>query len=219
MSVRSKFLVGVIVAGLALSACASSIQPSSDLTAVPAVANTAAVLLATPTARVLTRPDQASEVAPPDRNEVVGAPPKVGSVAPDFTLSTLSGGVVTLSKLRGHPVLINFWASWCVACRAEAPELQKLYAEYGKRGLIVLGVNTTQQDTVADARAYVSEFKLTFDIPMDEKGNVARAYRVVGLPTSFFVDSLGVIRQATIGQMDHATMLEGLVLAQPRWGN
>jgi cytochrome c biogenesis protein CcmG/thiol:disulfide interchange protein DsbE len=149
----------------------------------------------------------------------------VGSPAPDFTLRTLDGVLrhpqqgwgaqdetLTLGELRGHPVLVNFWASWCLACRAEAPDLQTLYADYQNRGLIILGVNATQQDTVAEARAYVSEFKLTFPIPLDEKGDVVKAYGVLGLPTTFFIDTKGTIRHVVIGQMSRATMVAGLEL-------
>jgi cytochrome c biogenesis protein CcmG/thiol:disulfide interchange protein DsbE len=136
----------------------------------------------------------------------------VGSAAPDFTLRTLDGGIVTLSELRGRPVLINFWASWCLACRAEAPDLQRLYADYQNRGLIILGVNATQQDTLADAQAYASEFKLTFPIPLDEKGEVVKAYGVVGLPTTYFVDARGIVRSVVIGQLSPAAMAAGLEL-------
>jgi cytochrome c biogenesis protein CcmG, thiol:disulfide interchange protein DsbE len=197
---------------------------------VPAATNTAVPPNPTTTARVLTRADLSPDAAQPDASgdrdegaagvtpgyeEAVRTLPKVGLTGPDFTLNTLEGGSVTLSSLRGHPVLINFWASWCVACRAEAPELQELYAEHKDHGLIILGVNTTQQDTVADARAYVSEFKLTIPIPMDEKGDVVKAYGVVGLPTSFFIDPRGVVRNVVIGQMSRATMLAGLELTKP----
>ncbi|MCL4507319.1 MAG: TlpA family protein disulfide reductase [Chloroflexi bacterium] len=151
----------------------------------------------------------------PDPVEIVRQMPKVGSLAPDFTLRTIDGVTVTLNALRGHPVMINFWASWCVACRAEAPELQKVYVEYADRGLVVLGVNITPQDTLAAAQAYVNEFKLTFPIPMDEKGDAMAAYHVPGLPTSFFIDPNGVIRDFVVGQMDRATMLEGLGLTKP----
>jgi thiol-disulfide isomerase/thioredoxin len=112
-------------------------------------------------------------------------------------------------------VLINFWASWCTACRAEAPELQQLYTQYKGQGLVILGVNVTQQDTVADAEAYVDEFKMTFPVPMDEQGEVTKAYRVPGLPTSFFIDPQGIIRNVIMGQMSRRTMLESLELTKP----
>ena len=222
MSSYGRFVAVVVTASIILSACAS---PSR----VPIATSATLLPKPTTTARVLTRADLPAGVTSPstsaDRDEettdstpdykaAVGALPRVGSTAPDFTLRTIEGDSIILSKLRGHPLLINFWASWCMACRAEAPELQKLYTEYKQRGLIILGVNTTQQDTVDSARAYVSEFKLTYSIPMDENGHAVKAYGVMGLPTSFFVDPEGIIRNVVIGQMDRATMLEGLALAQ-----
>lgn len=210
--------LSVIVAGsLLVNGCAAS--------ATPVATRVAATPQATPTARILTRADLPLPALPNDRDEinkaegtpnydeVIRAMPRVGSPAPDFSLRTLDGVTVTLRALQGRPVLINFWASWCLPCREEAPELQRLYEEYQDRGLVILGVNVTQQDTLVDARAYVSEFKITFPIPLDENGEAMRAFRVPGLPTSFFVDRLGIIRNVVIGKMDWATMLEGLELS------
>jgi peroxiredoxin len=166
----------------------------------------------TPASLPVDRDEGSSPVPTVDPIEAIRQLPQVGALAPDFTLHTIDGLTVTLSALRGHPVLINFWASWCIACRAEAPELQKLYLDNKDRGLTVLGVNVTQQDTIVAAQAYAAQFQLTFPLPLDEQGDVFKAYHVPGLPTSFFVDSKGIIRNVIVGQMDQATMLESLKL-------
>ena len=125
----------------------------------------------------------------------------MGSLAPDFSLRALDGTTVTLSALRGHAVLINFWASWCIACRAEAPELEASFKQLEPKGLVILGIDDFSNDKLADVQAYVSQYKLTFPILLDEKGNVFDTYRIPGLPTSFFVDANGVIRQLIMGQL------------------
>lgn len=196
-------LLAILICSLLLTAC-SDTQPKSSSDPLPAITATSRPIVppVRSTPRVLKLAGNTSPVIP-DRDESDAATPvlnpaeairrlpKVGSLAPDFTLRTIDGATVTLSALRGHPVMLNFWASWCVACRAEAPELQKVFTEYIDRGLIILGVNITSQDTIPAAQAYVDEYKLTFPIPMDEKGDVMAAYHVPGLPTSYFIDPKG----------------------------
>ncbi len=131
-----------------------------------------------------------------------GAPPpspREGFSAPDFTLDLLGGGQVQLSGLRGQPVMINLWASWCPPCRAEMPAIEKVYQAYNDRGLVVLAVNTTFQDNEADAAAFVREFGLTFPIPLDRDGSVSKRYQLRGLPSTFFVDRSGIIRSVVVG--------------------
>jgi cytochrome c biogenesis protein CcmG, thiol:disulfide interchange protein DsbE len=224
-------LLAILVSSLLLSACAGTQPKSTDTRPVSTVTTRSSVPRIVSTPRVLRLAGDSSPVTPssplldrdesdtanpqPDPAQAIRQIPKVGSLAPDFTLRTIDGVTVTLSALRGHPVMINFWASWCVACRAEAPELQKVYAEYANQGLIILGVNITSQDTPAAAQTYVNEYQLTFPIPMDEKGDVMAAYHVPGLPTSFFIDPSGVIRDFIVGQMNRGNMLEGLDLTKP----
>ena len=127
------------------------------------------------------------------------ASPRQGFAAPDFTLDLLGGGEVTLSDLRGKPVVVNLWASWCPPCRAEMPAIQKVYQDYKDLGLVVLGVNTTNQDSEADAAAFVRDYGLTFPIPLDRDGSVSVRYALRGLPTTFFIDREGIIRSVVVG--------------------
>lgn len=138
--------------------------------------------------------------APPGAVTGGGIPaPQAGFLAPDFTLVTLDGQTVTLSELRGQVVLLNLWASWCPPCREEMPAMQRVWEEYRERGVMVLAVNSTSQDTRAEAQAFVTENGLTFPIPLDTSGEVTRLYRVSSLPTSFFIGADGVIHEVVIG--------------------
>jgi peroxiredoxin len=133
--------------------------------------------------------------------------PREGFAAPDFTLDLLRGGQVTLSELKGKAVVINLWATWCPPCRAEMPAIQAVYEKNKDRGLEVLAINTTYQDSERDAAAFIQEFDLTFPIPLDRTGTVSRQYQLRALPSTFFVDRAGVIRKVVIGgPMSEATI-------------
>ncbi len=125
--------------------------------------------------------------------------PQPGFLAPDFTLQTLDGELVTLSELRGQPVLVNMWASWCTPCKYEMPAIQEVYEEYSDQGFIVLAVNLTKKDVLSSVEVFVEEHGLTFPILLDQDGRVEDAYQLRGLPTSFFIDGDGIIQSVVIG--------------------
>jgi cytochrome c biogenesis protein CcmG/thiol:disulfide interchange protein DsbE len=125
--------------------------------------------------------------------------PHQGFLAPEIELATLDGEGMRLSDLRGKPVLINFWASWCGPCRAEMPHLQAAFEDHAADRLVVLGVN--QMESAPPVAGLVEELDLTFPVLMDRDGDVSAAYQVRGLPTSFFVDADGIIRDLFIGPM------------------
>ena len=130
------------------------------------------------------------------------APPasaREGFAAPDFRLDRLGGGQIALSETRGQVVIVNLWASWCPPCRAEMPALEKMYQAYQDKGLEVLAVNSTFQDSAADAAAFAREFSLTFPILLDRTGSVSNRYLLRGLPSTFFIDRQGIIRTVIIG--------------------
>jgi len=127
----------------------------------------------------------------------------VGKQAPDFTLPTLNGTEVSLSQFRGQPVLINFWASWCLPCREEMPELVRAYESHKAEGLMILGLNLTYSDSVSDAQAFAEEFNITFPVLLDEDGAVVeRLYRIPGIPTSIFINRDGMIERIHVGIMN-----------------
>lgn len=111
--------------------------------------------------------------------------------APDFTLERLdgAGGTLSLDELRGKPLVVNFWASWCVPCKDEAPVLQETYERYRDQGLVVVGIDA--QDFRADARRFVKRFGLTYPIVYDGKGSTLGKWGVTGFPETFFVDRAG----------------------------
>lgn len=125
--------------------------------------------------------------------------PREGFLAPDFSLSTPNGETFTLSELRGQAVLVNLWATWCPPCRAEMPDMQKLYDEYKDQGFMVLAVNMTYQDNPAAIVPFVQENGLNFPILIEETGKVAEQYELRSLPSSFFIDRNGIIQEVVIG--------------------
>ena len=146
---------------------------------------------------------------PESSSQQSGVPPnpKEGFTAPDFTLDLLDGGQLSLSELRGHPVVLNFWASWCLPCRSEMPAIENVYQRYKDSGLIVIGLNLTSQDSESDARAFVQELGLTFPIALDRDGSVRERYQLLGLPSTYFIDQSGIIRSIIVGgPMSEATI-------------
>jgi cytochrome c biogenesis protein CcmG, thiol:disulfide interchange protein DsbE len=124
--------------------------------------------------------------------------PQIGFFAPDFTLETLEGEAISLAEIRGQPVIVNFWASWCPPCRAEMPAIQNLYNHY-RGSITILAVNATNQDIQANIQAYVTEYNLSFPILLDTDGSVNRLYAVTSLPTTFFIGADGIIQDVVIG--------------------
>lgn len=136
--------------------------------------------------------------------------PNVGFGAPEIELVSLSGDQVKLSQFRGKPVILNFWASWCQPCRIEMPAIQRAYEKHAEDGLVILAVNMTNQDRVDEVRAFVDDLNLTFTILLDEAGEAGADYRISALPTTFFIDTEGVISEVVIG----GPMAEALLLTR-----
>lgn len=127
--------------------------------------------------------------------------PPVGSPAPAFTLPRLIGaGSVSLASLRGHPVVLNFWASWCGPCKSEAPALEREWQRYGSRGVRFVGIDKT--DLASDARAFVSAHGLTFPMLADGSGDVTRSYGISQLPETYVLDARGKVVAHLAGPID-----------------
>ncbi len=120
----------------------------------------------------------------------------VGAEAPNFRLETLDGKVVELSKLRGKPVFIDFWATWCGPCRRALPHTQKLAEKYGKDAHI-LAVNLKEDPELV--RDFLQKNNYTFTVPMDTNGEVATAYRVRGIPHFVLIDAQGKVQFVQVG--------------------
>jgi len=124
----------------------------------------------------------------------------VNRSAPDFSLTTFKGATISLEDLRGKPVVINFWASWCPPCRIEAPLLERAWRAYKNRGLIFLGVNI--QDRKEDALSYIREFDITFPNGPDPTGEITIDYGVSGLPVTFFISRKGEVVRRWVGALE-----------------
>jgi cytochrome c-type biogenesis protein len=117
---------------------------------------------------------------------------RVGEPAPAFAATTLAGDSLALADLKGQPVLLNLWATWCIPCRKEVPELQALHEKLTARGLKVVGVSV--DDGGDDAvREFVREFGVTYTILRDPAQNVYSAFFVPGVPATFLIDRSGKI--------------------------
>jgi thiol-disulfide isomerase/thioredoxin len=124
---------------------------------------------------------------------------KIGDLAPEINLRTMSGEQVVLSGWRGKAVLVNFWATWCGPCRAEFPAFVRKMKEYEGKGFVILGVNTQDENTDDGVQTFMRNSVVNFPIVRDLDGKAARAYRVTGLPTSIFIDRTGIVRDIIIG--------------------
>ncbi|MFN8499604.1 MAG: TlpA disulfide reductase family protein [Anaerolineae bacterium] len=119
------------------------------------------------------------------------------SPAPDFTLPAFAGTDIRLADYRGRPVVLNFWASWCPPCRAEAPAVQRVWEQYQAQGVVFLGVNTSDNDRAA--RAYLAEYGITYPNVRDDGGSVAPLYHADSLPTTILIDRDGRIVGRRVG--------------------
>jgi peroxiredoxin len=149
----------------------------------------------------LAPPAQESQPLPPpppvDPNLQVG--PQVGLRAPDFALQAMDGKTYRLSELAGRPVLINYWATWCIPCKAELPILQKLNLEYQQKGMVIISVNAIEQDSADKVQGIINQFGMTFPVLLDQGAQFANLYQAMFFPTTVLVDASGVIREINLG--------------------
>ena len=122
-----------------------------------------------------------------------------GFTAPDFTLETPDGDMISLSDYRDQPVLVFLWASWCSVCKATLPGLQSVYEDYSSQGFEILAVNMTTQDTLPTAISYFQSQGYTFPMLIDAKGAVAKDYQMHALPTSILIDTDGTVLEVIVG--------------------
>jgi cytochrome c biogenesis protein CcmG/thiol:disulfide interchange protein DsbE len=127
--------------------------------------------------------------------------PLIGKPAPDFTVTRLGGGgTLRLGELRGTPVILNFWASWCVACRDEAALLERAHKRFGLEEGAVRVIGIAIQDTPEKALAFANQFGKTYFLALDnDAGDISLAYGLYGVPETFFIDDEGIIRHKQIG--------------------
>lgn len=122
--------------------------------------------------------------------------PVLGALAPNFTLSTIDGSTVELDELRGKPVILNFWATWCVYC-AEEMRYFNAVAKQSADEITVVAIDVGQD--ASKVKQYFGDYEISFTVALDEDSHVASMYAVRYFPTTFFIDSEGVIRNRKIG--------------------
>ena len=131
--------------------------------------------------------------------------------APDFTVIDKDGNTIKLSDMRGKPVVINFWASWCPPCKAEMPDFEEMYKKYGDEVTFMM-VNMTDGDreTVELAKKHVEDNGFTFPVYFDTEMSAAYAYYVTSLPATYFIDAEGNLITHAIGMINAATLERGI---------
>ncbi len=141
------------------------------------------------------------------RDPTVIRSPLLARPAPEFALRTLAGGrTVRLSDLRGQVVVLNFWASWCAACKEEHPNFVVAWERYRDQEVVFVGI--VFQDKTSNAIAYMREMGGDWPNLVDESGVTALEYGVYGVPETFFIDPGGVIRHKEIGAVSYDQLLE-----------
>ena len=133
---------------------------------------------------------------------------QVGELAPDFQAQTLDGHTISLSDLRGKPVLINFWATWCSPCHAEMPYLQQIHEEWSHKRLVVLAVNVGESPSKVEEFIQVNNL-ITLPVLLDINGEAAQQYGVTAFPTTFFVDRNGIVQKKVVGAFWSKEQIEG----------
>ena len=129
---------------------------------------------------------------------------EIGAIAPEIAVRKLENGqpgeVVSLHNLRGHPIILNFWATWCEPCQEEFPALDAVYRKYREsKQLEVIGLNVQDPSGLDRVQAFLGQTGVIFPIWLGTDAGVDRTYHVKAMPTTVFIDRSGVIRQIRIG--------------------
>jgi len=152
----------------------------------------------------------AASAAPPTAGQV-GL--RIGTVAPPLVVPQLGGGTIELARLRGHPVWIEFMATWCPSCRDEFPHMSGFAARYAEAGLVVVAIDV--REDVGAVAAFAGLTGAAFPIGLDADGAAARTWRVAALPSHVFVDAEGVVREVIVGGIGPDVMAARLSMIMP----
>jgi cytochrome c biogenesis protein CcmG/thiol:disulfide interchange protein DsbE len=137
-----------------------------------------------------------------------GPAPIVGRPAPDFTGALLPVGQLRLSELAGRPVVLNFFATWCVPCKQELPTFEQLAARHADKGLSFLLVDMAEDPD--DVAVFLDALKVTLPTVVDDTGEIVKTYRVRALPSTFFIGRDGNIKMAQLGALDENLLSQGI---------
>lgn len=152
--------------------------------------------------------DVAARAAQQGMSDVPGS----GDLAPDFIIPLLDGGTVQLSNLRGKPVVLYFWATWCGSCVYDMPIIDDVYREKAGKEATLLTVNVGQSQL--EVQKFVDEGEYEIPFGLDGGMEIGRAYRLLGFPSTYFIDSAGNIRRVRVGPISRDGLLEQLAQIQ-----
>ncbi len=129
-------------------------------------------------------------------------PLEIGDAAPAYSAPTMQGDTISLRSLRGRPVLLNVWATWCIPCRQEMPAIEQLHVAFADSGLEVIAVSVDEAGSNADVRQFIKTYGLRFTIARDPDKRVSQKFRTLGVPETFLIDRNGRIARRWIGEFD-----------------
>ena len=131
--------------------------------------------------------------------------------APDFTVYNKEGNPVKLSDMKGTPVVLNFWASWCPPCKSEMPDFDEIAKEYeGKVVFMMVNLTDGTQETQESAQSFIDSMGYTFPVYFDKDSDAAYKYGIQSIPTTFFIDAKGNLIAYGEGAMDGDTLKRGI---------
>lgn len=145
-------------------------------------------------------------------------PLSVGQQAPDFTTHDTHDNVVTLRDYHGRPVVLNFWATWCVPCRQELPVLQATYEAHQDKGLVILAISQDIAEQKETVRSYIADLGVTFPPLLDPGGSIAAHYNIFLLPSTIFINPAGTVVAVHFGPMTRPQIEKHLVAMMPQQG-
>src|SRR4051812_28922719 len=134
-------------------------------------------------------------------------PPVIGGPAPNFVAKSIDGGSFDLSSVRGKPVVINFWASWCGPCKTEAAALERQFQRYRSKGVVFLGID--YNDVSTDARRFLARHGVTYPTLLDGSGAIGDRYGLSGVPETYFIDRNGhIVGEHILGPITQSNWAE-----------
>lgn len=142
--------------------------------------------------------------SPAPSKEDASQPPHHSTPAPEFRVKDLNGRTLSLASLKGKVVIVDFWATWCPPCRLEIPTLNELQARYGERGLEIIAISL--DETADEIRAFMKQTPLNYTVVHGDEAIMAQFGGIAALPTTFFLDRRGSIRQQHVGLMSREAM-------------
>lgn len=150
-------------------------------------------------------------------NTGTGPAALAGQPAPSFTVPALEGGTSGIAAYRGRIVVMNLWASWCPPCRAEMPDLERLYAAYRAENVVVVGID--QGESPSKVSAFARALGITYPILLDQQQQYGRVYAALGLPTTILVDRNGVVVRGFDGPLSYEQMVSAVRAASGKSGS